>query len=615
MKKFLCFLLLILFSVHSFVFSQESIDPKWSLLEMQEILSALLLQDMTMNRLLPDFLKEFEKQIESEKYANKLLTVGQTSQEVFVKTYNEKTEELSTKKYDEKQIALLITDEDEMTNFINDKGEMTKLITYLSKSPEEIHGALSLTKKELTKIFKIIFNNFKNTEEERSNCYKALHEYINSENPFFRRFGLLIREILENQKSPEDQNPKMMALGKVHVENIITLEVVINCPECSWISNPNDVIRNHLHEVYSEEKHHKKIELKETFLLNLTKNYENYQEKRDTYYSFYENLRKRLWEKINYTAGKNNNRKRVLIQRHAKSLLSPYTIGELFNEERNFPEFLFEKEITEKKDGEYKTKHRTKRRKKKVTGKGKKHAYKKEREDRKAKPLKILIEASSKEEAPNRYLDRCPDGQCGICKTCQRFMASHSKKTAGLNGEEAPKSKAQQTKIEDNEVIEETDIFILINNPSEKQTIRLYKLKRESFLTPEKIPFLYHQRVINMFDNTLDSQQVTGDHAFTRMVDNYLFDFGIKSTDPSKQDNGNYFNIHLPGEKISNDGQEIKYGVFSYGFFKEQHGVTYCYHRCFTKKPKSSFIWDYIKEGYRNVQLASLAGSWQQQTN
>ncbi len=586
MKKLISFLFLVLFSGHSFVCPQESAGPGLSLQNMQEILSALALQEKCMNDLLPESLKELKERIKLDKYANKLITTGNSDD---IETREE---------------------------------EKARCIIAISETPEEIHGALSLTKAEFYEAIDIISSDLNEPGETQSKGYTALRKYTKSQNPLLKRFGIILKEIFDCKKSCDEQNKAMVKLNPVYSDFSTTTDSVIKCAECSWITNRSNMLNDHLDKINGIEEHTKKTKVKEDFLFELNTYYNDYQQRREEIYSFYNDLRKSLMAKIKATAGKNTRCKSDLLSKHTKLAISNSIKYVIFNNENNLPEFLFKKETAVDEKASHKTKQHKKPKPKgkgsKAKGKGKKHAHQKkkpQRKDRREQPTTQTKTSSSEnyqqEEIHNIYSERCPNGQCGSCETCRRFAALYSKKHVDTNDEEYPKSQEQQTKIKDEEIIEDTDIFVLINNPSKNQKIRLYKLNREKEFTPERTKFIYHTRVTDMFDGTLENQLDTANHAFTRIVDNYLFDFGIKSTDPSKVDDERYFNIHLPGEIISNDGQEIKYGVFSYGFFKTKYKTTQCYHRYFTQKPKHLFIWEFIKEGYMRVHMSNLVNNLQ----
>jgi len=604
MKKLLSFLFLFLFSGHSCVFSQESAGPDWSLQEMQEILSALALQDKTMTHLLPNYLEISKNELEIDKYSNKL----------FIASIRDLEESAAEKKEE-------------------NHGKMA-FIADLSETPEEIHGALSLTETEFDDIFTFVQDRIDHFDQDnvKMDYYRKLRELRDSKNPFLLRWSKIIEVLLNRNKDmgEDEETPSgktQTLLNQAYIDKSTNAESVKNCPECSWISNKSSMLEKHVDELIAQKDLPKvdmraaRIKIKEEFFTSLTPSLDDYEKSRETLWQFYATLKSNLHKKINDTSGRNNQRKRELLSNHTKLFLSVESRKHILDEAIHLPDQLFKKELKQEKATSQESKPRKTKPtgKKKGKGKGKKRVPRKKNHNKKnkQKPSTIHTKTLEQEESPKKpYTDKCPDGKCGTCAQCKRFIAMHSKKTVIKNNKAAAKQSAQQTKIEIDEVTEDTNIFVLINNPSKNQKIRLYILNRKEELIPERTNYQYHNRVLEAFDGHLvESQRDTADHAFTRIVDNYLFDLGIKSSDPSKKDDERYFNIHLPGEIISSDDQEIKFGVFSYGFYKDQHGVICCYHRCFTQHPKHLFIYDYIKEGYRNVQLASLVGDWQQQTN
>ena len=191
--------------------------------------------------------------------------------------------------------------------------------------------------------------------------------------------------------------------------------------------------------------------------------------------------------------------------------------------------------------------------------------------------------------------------------------------------EKETKLPKKQVQLEDNseKVLEETDEYILINDPSNEIRIKIFKTNSEYkptidtkspqytesincwFEDPEKDFKQREQKrqELNSKRNYWNKEETTTIHAFSKLVDNYLADGAIQSTTSSRRTLGKKdILLTLPGCIYYSDSK-FETGLFTY-IIDSTNGQWY--HRNFVSRSGQELIGEYYQKGFYEVEFPPL---------
>ncbi len=200
----------------------------------------------------------------------------------------------------------------------------------------------------------------------------------------------------------------------------------------------------------------------------------------------------------------------------------------------------------------------------------------------------------------------------------------NSKEEHNEKEEEEPQKEIVQNDIET--ILEETDEYILINDPSNKIRIKIFKTDTEHKPTIDTKNPQYTQWVNRWFENSEEAfkqQQQREEeqnskkyaapwskdktivvHAFSKLVDTYLANWAIQGTTSSRRTPGKKdILLTLPGCIYYSD-RTFETGLFTYII---DSANSQWYHRNFVSRSGKELINEYYQKGLYEVEFPSLS--------